>query len=150
MYSQRGPAYSNMVSLNVSVPLQWDRPSRQDRELAAKLALADELRAEREEATRAHVAEASAMLVEWQSDRARLGRYEDALIPLATERTRAAIAAYRGGGGTLAGVLDARRGEIDIRAEKIRLELEIARLWAQVNFLFPASDAAMHPGGASR
>jgi len=150
MYSQRGPAYSNMVSLNVSVPLQWDRPSRQDRELAAKLALADELRAEREEATRAHVAEASAMLVEWQSDRARLGRYEDSLIPLATERTRAAIAAYRGGGGTLTAVLEARRGEIDIRAEQIRLELETARLWAQVNFLFPASDAAMHPGGAPR
>ncbi|MEO5882294.1 MAG: TolC family protein, partial [Caldimonas sp.] len=25
MYSQRGPAYSNMVSVNLSVPLQWDR-----------------------------------------------------------------------------------------------------------------------------
>ncbi|MEP6610220.1 MAG: TolC family protein, partial [Burkholderiaceae bacterium] len=24
MYSQRGPAYSNMISVNVSVPLQWD------------------------------------------------------------------------------------------------------------------------------
>ena len=137
MYSQRGPAYSNMVSLNVSVPLQWDRPSRQDRELAAKLALADELRAEREDATRAHVAEASAMLVEWQSDRERLVRYENSLIPLATERTRAAIAAYRGGSGTLAAVLEARRGEIDIRAEQIRLELEAARLWAQLEF--PAS-----------
>ena len=37
MYSQRGPAYSNMISLNVSVPLQWDRANRQDREVAAKL-----------------------------------------------------------------------------------------------------------------
>ena len=33
MYSQRGPAYSNMVSLNVSLPLPWDRKNRQDREL---------------------------------------------------------------------------------------------------------------------
>lgn len=31
MYSQRGPAYSNMVSVNLSVPLQWDRAQRQDR-----------------------------------------------------------------------------------------------------------------------
>jgi hypothetical protein len=29
-------------------------------------------------------------------------------------------------------VLEARRGEIDIRAEQIRLELEAARLWAQL------------------
>src|SRR5262245_26166188 len=32
MYSQRGPQYSNMVSLNVSLPLQWDQGNRQDRE----------------------------------------------------------------------------------------------------------------------
>ena len=30
------PAFSNMVSLGVSVPLQWDQKNRQDRELAAK------------------------------------------------------------------------------------------------------------------
>jgi outer membrane protein TolC len=77
------------------------------------------------------------MRVEWQSDRDRLSRYENSLIPLATERTRAAIAAYRGGSGTLAAVLEARRGEIEIRTEQIRLELDIARLWAQLNFLVP-------------
>ena len=145
MYSQRGPAYSNMMSLNVSVPLQWDRPARQDRELAAKLALADELRAEREDATRAHVAEVSAMLLEWQSDRERLDRYENTLVPLATERTRAAIAAYRGGGGTLTAVLDARRGEIDTRADQIRLELETARAWAQLDLLIPAGASGLLP-----
>ena len=32
-YSQRGPAYSNMVSVGVSIPLQWDQKNRQDREL---------------------------------------------------------------------------------------------------------------------
>jgi outer membrane protein TolC len=145
MYSQRGPAYSNMVSLNVSLPLQWDRPSRQDRELAAKLALADEMRAEREDATRAHVAEASAMLVEWQSNRERLGRYENSILPLAAERTRASIAAYRSGGGTLTAILDARRGEIEIRADQLRLELDTARLWAQLNFLIPAAPGAPGP-----
>jgi outer membrane protein TolC len=37
-FQQRGSAYSNMVSVGVSVPLQWDRKNRQDRDLAAKLA----------------------------------------------------------------------------------------------------------------
>lgn len=48
MYSQRGPAYSNMVSVNLSLPLPWDRKNRQDRELAAKLSQADAARAQAE------------------------------------------------------------------------------------------------------
>jgi outer membrane protein TolC len=147
MYSLRGPAYSNMVSVNVSVPLQWDQKNRQDREEASKLATVERLQAEREEATRAHVSEALAMLQEWQSDRDRLTRYDGALLPLAAERTQAAIAGYRGGSGTLTSVLDARRNEIDVHTERIRLETEAARLWAQLRYLIPAghSFAAAHP-----
>ncbi len=138
MYSQRGPAFSNMISLNLSVPLQWDQKSRQNRELAAKLATVEQMRAEREEATRMHVADALAMLQEWRSNRERLGRYDASLLPLATERTRAAIAAYRGATGPLTAVLEARRGEIDMRMERLRLEMDTARLWAQINYLIPS------------
>ena len=137
MYSQRGSAYSNMVSVNLSVPLQWDQKNRQDREVSAKLAMVEQVRAERDEATRMHVAEALAMLQEWRSDRERLARYNASLLPLATERTRASIAAYRGGSGPLTAVLEARRGEIDTRMERLRLEMEAARLWAQLNYLVP-------------
>jgi len=137
MVSQRGPAYSNMASLNVSVPLPWNRKDRQDRELSAKLAMVQRVRAEREEATRAHVAEARALLQEWQSNRARLSRYDAALIPLAHERTQAAVAAYRGGAGPLGAVLESRRNEIDLRMDRLRLEMETARLWAQLNYLIP-------------
>lgn len=145
MYSQRGPAYSNMISFNVSIPLQWDRAHRQDRELAAKLALAEQMRAEREEASRAHVAEALSMLQEWQGNRERLARYDSALIPLAASRTQAALAAYRGSSGTLGAVLDARRNDIDVRMERLRLEMETARLWAQLNYLIPLGhDLAAH------
>ena len=142
MYSQRGPSYSNMVSVNLSVPLQWDQKNRQDREVAAKLATVEQMRAEREEATRAHVSEALAMLQEWRSDRERLTRYGTSLLPLATERTRASIAAYRGGSGPLTAVLEARRGEIDTRMERLRLEMEAARRWAQLNFLVPVGHNA--------
>ena len=147
MYSQRGPAYSNMLSVNVSVPLQWDRKNRQDRELAAKLSAVERLQAEREETTRVHVSEAAAMLQEWRSDRERLARYDAALLPLASQRTQAALAAYRGGSASLSSVLDARRGEIDVRIERIRLDMEAARLWAQLNYLIPAGHppAAAHP-----
>jgi len=137
MFSQRGSAYANMVSVNLSVPLQWDPKNRQDREVSAKLARVDQVRAEREEATRAHVAEALAMLQEWRSDRERLTRFDASLLPLAAERTRAATVAYRGGSGPLTAVLEARRGEIDTRVERLLLEMDAARLWAQLNHLVP-------------
>lgn len=137
MVSQRGPAYSNMVSINLSMPLQWDRRNRQDREVAATLAVAAQLRNEREEATRVLVAEALTLLQEWRSDRQRLGHYDAALLPLTSERTRAALAAYRGGNGSLAAVLQAREAEIAIRLDRLALALEAARRWAAITYLMP-------------
>jgi outer membrane protein TolC len=142
MYSQRGPAYSNMISLNVSVPLQWDHANRQDREVAAKLAMLEQVRAEREEMQRAHAAEVRAMIIEWENDRERSARYAREVLPLAAERTQAALAAYRGAKASLADVLIARRGEIDVRMQALQLEMETARWWAQLEFLLPHGNAA--------
>jgi outer membrane protein TolC len=142
MYSQRGPAYSNMVSVNVSIPLQWDQKRRQDREVAGKLALVEQMRAEREEATREHIADTRMWLQAWRSNRDRLANYDSTLIPLAAERTRAALAAYRGARGLLAAVLEARRMEIDTRMDRLRLDMETASLWAQLEYLIPAEHAA--------
>ena len=128
-YSQRGPAYSNMVSVGVSIPLQWDQKNRQNRELGAKLAVVEQLRAQREEQARMHVAEVRTLLQQWRSDRYRVVRYDEELLPLAADRTRAALAAYRGGTAPLSAVLDARRGEIDTRMERLRLQMSAARLW---------------------
>ncbi len=141
-YSQRGPAYSNMVSINLSVPLQWDQKNRQDRELAARLAGVDEARARREELQRAHEAEVRSMLQEWRSHEERLGRYDASLLPLATQRSEAALASYRAGSGPLTAVLDARRSEIDVRTERLRIELDRARIWAQLYYLLPSHDGA--------
>jgi outer membrane protein TolC len=137
MYSQRGPAYSNMISINFSIPLQLDRKNRQDRELAAKLALIDQLQAQRDEVTREHVADVRTWLQQWRINRDRLARYDSSLLPLAAERARAAAAAYRGGSAPLATVLEARRMEIDIRLERVRLEMENAGAWAQLEYLIP-------------
>ena len=150
MYSQRGSGYSNMVSVNVSIPLQWDQDRRQDREVAARLALAEQMRAQREEATREHLAETRSWLQEWQGNRDRLARYDSSLLPLASERTRAALAAYRGGGASLTSVLEARRMEIDTRMERLRLEMETAALWAQLEYLIPAQHATATAQDASK
>jgi outer membrane protein TolC len=142
MYSQRGPAYSNMISLNVSVPLQWDQKNRQDREVAARLAMLDQARAEREDMLRAHTAEVRAMIAEWENDRERSARYARELLPLAAERTQAVLGAYRGVKASITDVLVARRNEIDVRLQALQLEMDTARLWAQLNFLVPEGEMA--------
>lgn len=142
VFQQRGSAYSNMVSFGLSIPLQWDRKNRQDRELAAKLSLADQARADRLEALRAHEAEVRALIQEWQSARERHARLRQELPPLAQARIDAANAAYRGGKGTLSEVLAARRAETDAQLQIIQLQAEAARLWARLNFLFPTRAGA--------
>jgi len=143
MYGRRGTGYSDMVSISVSIPLQWDQAHRQDPELAAKVALAEKASYQREDLMREYAANLRATLQEWQGERERVQRYEETLIPLAEQRKLAALAAYRGGSGTLSSVLDARRADIDTRMEQLRLATNAARLWAQLNFLIPVRrDAA--------
>ncbi len=146
-YQQRGPSFSNMISIGVSIPMQWDQRNRQDREIAAKLAIAEQARAQREEALRAHVGEVQTMVAEWENGRERLVRYAREIIPLAKERTNAALTAYVGGKSNLTDLLLARRNEIDVRLQAVQLEMETARLWAQLNFLSP-ENAGTTPASA--
>ena len=140
-FAQRGSAYSNMISLGVSIPLQIAPSRRQDRDIAAKNALIDQLHAQREDLLRAHTTELRVMQAEWASFGERIKRVDDGLIPLATERTTAANIAYRSGTGLLTAVLDARKNEIDVRMQRLDLEREQARAWAQLKYLIPADEA---------
>lgn len=144
MYGERSSGFSDMISIGVSVPLQWNQENRQDRVVAAKLAQADQVRAEREEMTREHIAETARWLDTWKSNLVRLSDYEAALIPLASQRTNAALAEYRGGKGELEKVLDARKMEIATRIEKLRIEMETAALWATLEYLI-LPDSAVIP-----
>lgn len=146
MVSQRGSRFSDMVSVQVSIPLQLDRRHRQDRELSARLAAVDQIEAERQEAQREVQAQANALLVAWRNSRERLAFYASTILPLATQRRLAALAGYRAGSGTLDSVLAARRDEIDARIDQLRIAIESARLWTQLAYLIPAPAAAgTHP-----
>jgi outer membrane protein TolC len=135
-YQQRGPGYSNMISLGVSVPLPVDRAQRQDRELAARLAQRDQARELLEDARRRHGAEFEAMRVDWLALRDRQRELEVSLLPLARQRVDAQLAAYRGGQQPLAPVLDARRALVDAQLSILDLEREAARLWAQLQHTY--------------
>jgi outer membrane protein TolC len=126
-----------MVSIGVSMPLPWDAANRQDREVAAKSALAQEALARRDETMRGHVAEVGAMLDEWRAGRERLERFHRDIEPLARDKTVAVLAAFAAGRGGLESVLAARRGEFETDLQALQLDLEVARNWARINFLLP-------------
>jgi outer membrane protein TolC len=129
-YGIRGSGFANMVSLMVRVDLPWSAGTRQDREYAAKLAEQDAARAMRDDVRRMREAEVKQMLVEWSAARAQAGAMRDRLLPLAQQRVDAALAAYRGGTGPLAAVLDARRAQLDARIAILNMELAAAKAWA--------------------
>jgi outer membrane protein TolC len=139
-YAYRGAPYSNMVSVMFTIDLPWSQGSRQDREHAAKLREEDAARAMQEDTQRMRAAEVQSMQAEWESARAQARRIETALVPLAVQRREAALAAYRGGTGTLAAVLDARRALLDAELSLISQQQAAAKAWAWLNFVVPATE----------
>jgi outer membrane protein TolC len=134
-YGQRSPNFSNMVNLLVAIDLPIAAGRRQDRDVAARAALAERARSAAEDARRAAEAEARGLVTDWETAVGRVNRYEHSILPLARERVALALAAYRGGRGTLAGVLEARRSEADAQMALAQALAERARAWAGVTYL---------------
>jgi outer membrane protein TolC len=140
-YAQRGPAYSNMLTVQVSIDLPLFAARRQNREAAARLAQVEQARALREDARRQHLAEAATAQAELDAATARLKRFDGSLLPLARDNVALALAAYGGGISTLATLLEARRMEIDLRLQKLQLAAEQDRARAQLFYFMPEESA---------
>jgi outer membrane protein TolC len=144
-YAQRGPAYSNMLSIGVRIDLPIFEARRQNPTIASKLAAAEQVRALTEDATRAHVAEIQALLADWKAAVERVQRFESSQIPLSRERSQAALSDYRGGKADLGSALEARRAEVEVRLAHVQAMAEMARGWAQLNSLLPETPGEEHP-----
>jgi outer membrane protein TolC len=139
-YAVRGSSYSNMVSLMFSIDLPWSPGTRQDREYAARLKELDAAREMRVDTERMRTAEVESMRAEWEAARIQAARIRDDMLPLVAQRREAALAAYRGGTGPLAAVLDARRSDLEVRLALLQQEQAAARAWAWLNFVLPSME----------
>jgi len=137
-YAQRGPAYSNMVSVQVSLDLPLFQRNRQDRDIAARAAQIDQAQQLKDDAIRQHLAEARAAWAEWEAANSRLKLFDESLLPLAQERVKTALAAYRGGRGDLAAVLMARRDVLDLKLQQAQLAQDGGLAYAQLLYFLPA------------
>jgi outer membrane protein TolC len=134
-YAQRGPDYSNMVSLEFHVALPLFARNRQNPVIAEKLALVRAQEAERDAEVRMHTAEIRTELAQWRRGRERLQNYQAELLPLARDRSRAAIASYGAGRRDLRLATDSLIQEVNTQLEYIQLEGSVASAWASLYFL---------------
>ncbi|BCG02373.1 transporter (plasmid) [Paraburkholderia sp. PGU19] len=139
-YQQRGGAYSNMVSVGVSIPLPINRKNRQDRDASEKAELATRARLMYEDAQRQVEADIRAQSATLASGRERIASLSNSLLPAAGQRVQLAAAAYRAGTGSLADTFAARRAQLEAELQVLDLQREVSQTWAQLEYqVVPAS-----------
>ncbi len=141
-WGQRSPFFENMITVMVIFDLPWQRAQRQDKDIASRLGELERARAQREDARRVHEAEMLGYFADYDAASKRLERYRNTILPLTRDRADAAMAAYRGGRGELTPVLDAQRSVTETEVSILTVDLERARAWASINYLYP------HPNGS--
>ena len=139
-YQKRGAAFTDMLSVGIAIDLpQWNR-GRIDPEVRARERRREAARETLEEARRAHALERALGMADWDNAQRRHAAFDSTLLPLARDRAEQAMAAYRGGGGNLAEVLEARRAELETRLARLDLEAAAARAWAQLVYFMHTED----------
>lgn len=139
-YARRGAGFADMLSLQVRVDLPLFAARRQAPAIAARRARLDQVQAERADALRQHTASLRKTLAAWRSARDRAQRYERELLPLAQARADAALAAYRGGRGDLAGTLAAFDAAVEQRLAYSDVLNAVGQSWASLYFAFAQED----------
>ncbi|KVC97606.1 TolC family protein [Burkholderia ubonensis] len=142
-YQQRGGAYSNMVSVGVTIPLPLNRKNRQNRDVAEKAELATKARLMYEDALRQVQADIRAQSAILASGRERIANLGRSLLPAADQRVQLANAAYRAGSGSLADTFAARRAQVEAQLQVLDLKREVSLTWAQLEYqVVPSTMAA--------
>ncbi|WP_272544880.1 TolC family protein [Burkholderia cepacia] len=142
-YQQRGGAYSNMVSLGVTIPLPLNRKNRQNRDVAEKAELATKAQLMYEDALRQVQADIRTQSATLASGRERIANLSQSLLPAAAQRVQLANAAYRAGTGSLADTFAARRAQLEAQLQVLDLKREVSQTWAQLEYqVVPSTMAA--------
>ncbi|KVA57943.1 transporter [Burkholderia cepacia] len=142
-YQQRGGAYSNMVSVGVTIPLPLNRRNRQNRDVAEKAELATKARLMYEDTLRQVQADIRTQSETLSSGRERIANLSASLLPAADQRVQLANAAYRAGTGSLADTFAARRAQLDAQLQVLDLRRDVSQTWAQLEYqVVPSTMAA--------
>jgi cobalt-zinc-cadmium efflux system outer membrane protein len=133
-YAKRGDAFDDMVSLEFRMGLPLFSGSRQDPVIAARYAETRDIEAQREADLRMHAAEVEAQIAAWETARARIDLLQRERLPLARQRSNAALAAFTAGRVPLTTVLDAHTAEISLQRDHAELLRDLGSAWAYLRY----------------
>lgn len=119
-------SFADFVGVQVSLDLPYFTKNRQDRRLNAQLHQRAAAEDQREDLLRSVGSEASEAHADWRTAKARLRSYEQDILAAAQRRLQAAEASYGAGHGELSAVLAARRALLDLRLQRLALEVQVA------------------------
>ena len=132
-FAKRGPAYSDMVSVQFSFDLPLWARQRQDPQIESRRIDAERIDSEREDARRRIVGEVESLRADAAELAGRIARLQTRALPLADERVALTLASYQAGRGDLVSVLAARKDLIETRLRLIELSAAQAQVRAQLD-----------------
>jgi outer membrane protein, heavy metal efflux system len=135
-YGQRDRDRSDMLSVEVGIALPWFQRSRSDSGVRAREAEYQQALALRDDERRTLAADIEAAFARWEALKRQVALHADRLLPIARDRSAAALAAYRAG-GELQPWLDAREAELDVHRSHAEHLGELGHAWAALAFLIP-------------
>ncbi len=133
-YGRRARAFGDMVSIQFAMDLPLFQRDRQDRGVAARVAQRERALALQQDHLRALRAEMAGAWNDWQSAQERLRLIGAEHVPDAAARTESALAAYRGGRGEMAAVIEARRGELEALLLQAEVQAALERSRVQLAY----------------
>jgi cobalt-zinc-cadmium efflux system outer membrane protein len=137
-YGRRGAAFSDMVTLQVTLDLPVFTRTRQDPQIAARRQELTRVEAQREAMLRDHTQELDAELAEYEVTTRQLARLREVHLSLAQQKVDYQFASYRAGKADLAAVLNARRELIDARLKELEVEGKRTATVAKLYFFYGA------------
>lgn len=129
------PSYGEMVSAQVSIPLQINRRGLQDRKIAEAEARADAARLRAQDARRELGGQYRSALARYRGAEAQIAALRDRAIPSLEAAFKAAEARYAGGQGTLELPLNIVRRYVETYVQLVEQEGARARAAAELIYL---------------
>lgn len=136
-YAHRSEDYDDMAGVMFTVDLPLFQSRRQDKDHAADVSRTMQANDQLALTTRAHTAQLSTLVAEYQAAQTLWLRLRDEVLPLQQQRVRLLNAQYRSGQSDLAALLAARRDLLDTTLSTSEAEKAVARNWAAIRYLIP-------------
>lgn len=129
------PKYGEMISGQVSIPLQINRSGRQDRRVAEALARADAARLRAEDIRRELEQQYRIALADYEGSDAELKQVRGEALPALEAAFAAAEARYAGGGGSLDDAFEVAQQYVKATVEAVKTQAARERAAARIVYV---------------